>query len=271
MPNIISSSAGISLISERVYTVPSPCGPNCTYTVEFQGPSVQCTQSTTNVTDDYSGFGLEVFNGGWNNTDGWKPVEAAPDEDGGRDPLFDIDTFVVTTTPPIALLVEPDDEDSFMLVTKRNLTCSPCRANYSVSVNYTSGEAKYDTTMKPVDCLADFWYLNHLNTDEPDFSFNKSQHARDNLRATNLLVLVDSLVKTLAGNVTCVPGDNSTSGPVLESVKTPNGNIIENVPSRPVYGYEIRKSRFISFVSYFGISYQIAYNFDTHRIRCSYN
>jgi hypothetical protein len=209
---------------------------------------VKCDQSSYNETFDGRAILMEIqpFSGSWNNdTDGWKRPDDAAD---GEMP-FVPDNFTFRTQVPVTWWVREEDTDlnvTFTVTPTTNLTCTPGRANYKVDVNYTSGVPTYKVDTQPVDSLIDFWYSGQLDeSQDGSFSFNNSENGVNNLRATNLWLLIDSLVDTLEGRVVCTSRADNGTEVMLENVKSPNNGIIKSTNSMEVYCYMPSKLAFV--------------------------
>lgn len=244
-PNGLLSSATISLVSDQIFSSPSPCGANCTYSVEFQGPYVNCNQSSFN--DTFNGraiqMQIEPFRGSWSNSsDGWEPAG----EPGDMRALFAPGNFTFRTQVPYTWWIREgiDQNVDFTVTPSINLSCVPGRANYKMDVNYTSGLPTYSVDTQPIDNLIDFWHSEPVDgLEDETFSFNKSGNGVDNLRATNLWLLIDSLVDSLKGRVVCQSRTDNSTEVMLVNVRGPNNEIYETtnsmvvdcyIPSKPV-------------------------------------
>lgn len=214
-PNLILSSAGISLVSEHIYTIPSPCGTNCTYAINFEGPYVLCNETVANITL-HDSHDHRIFIGDWNQAGahrGWKE-----DLEFGRkyDHLPIVPDAFTMSFGYLYLwnALANISGDRLYFQTVKSLACSPCRASYNIQVNYTSGVPEYSVKTELIDCLSDFWHNGDFDTES--FQNNESK-AVDNLRATNHWILIDSLVSSLAGSLRCQSSrfDGAASGPII--------------------------------------------------------
>lgn len=146
-------------------------------------------------------------------------------------------TFTLIANPSVVWEPKVHSTKEFWIQKTMQHTCSPCRAKYKVDVNYTLGLPQYNVNTEPVDCLTDFWHSVDLNADDKAFSFSNSAQAVDNLRATNLWLLVDSLVNSLAGEIICSPIDNATNV-TIENFKSPDNQTIATAPASAYFcGY----------------------------------
>ncbi|ORY14544.1 hypothetical protein BCR34DRAFT_227937 [Clohesyomyces aquaticus] len=226
LPNLVKVSAAITLVSEQVFTTPSPCGSNCSYATKFEGPFVQCNSTATNKTaaKRISRDSFNLLEGGWDHG-GWKPSEHQETSQGGTSVHKVPDTFTIRTVPPLAWQSqEIDGPDVWSMWTETQLNCKPCRARYTVSTNYTASAPSYQVSTEFIDCLEDFWYEGTLPiTNEPDMSLNSSEQTIGNLRATNLFILTNSLISMMSGQVPCgVPSQNNPDSSNLGTIMTPD-------------------------------------------------
>lgn len=184
-----------------------------------------------------------TFTGEWDGSDsGWARINMTSDEDGSTPIVDKPATFTFTTKEPLVWQMKPENmkdfNDTFYVQNLTELTCTPARAKYKVNVNYTSGEAAYDVKTEVIDTLDDFWYPGKLNISSYDYVFNDTtKEAIANLRATNLWILMDSLVGTLAGSVTCITMSNNTLE-TFNNVKGPDGQTYESIEGEAWYCYQ---------------------------------
>lgn len=148
--------------------MPSPCGVNCSYTVEFDGPYLKCASSTKeNMTYHYDDEFPHIYRGSWvasSNSISFSDTALAKYSD----------YYFETTT-----LVQPsayDEYNSTLVVTSEYLFCRPFRALYTVHVDYMNNVQNLSLSTKPIEQLVNLEPNNGGDnfTLVPGFSMSKS-------------------------------------------------------------------------------------------------
>lgn len=117
--------------------IPSPCGPNCTYTYEFEGPSFKCSEEIVNFTTTYDDLGKEyvIYSASWyyfnDGHDGLGLLDSDP-----KPALLNISTINIPQIPYLNGDLGP--ENATVLVTGTNLSCVPYRSQYRITNSYTN-------------------------------------------------------------------------------------------------------------------------------------
>lgn len=161
---------------------PSPCGPNCTYAITFQGPSLACSNATS-----YQNLSLDAFQPDYTAQGGDYRAAGAIANDN-----FD---FEVHFFPQVDLFHQFDPPWF--------LTCFLQKANYFVNVTYLSGNAGFDYQVSdahPINATA-------LLPGGYDTKYNPTQpgppNANDTAAITNLNVwaIYQAMVTAMTGDV----------------------------------------------------------------------
>lgn len=63
--NLINRLARQVLIGGESSAMPSPCGTNCSYIVEFEGPYMECNSTTSTQLFDDAAVSFLVYSGNW--------------------------------------------------------------------------------------------------------------------------------------------------------------------------------------------------------------
>lgn len=111
----------------RISDFPSPCGPNCRYNFEFNGPYLDCSNTTLNTleTVDIISYHNHVYTASWINI---------------ADEIDDVGTSTMARLEISYLeLLSVNNEtgsDHKMNVTQKTLSCTPSRARYKVKNAY---------------------------------------------------------------------------------------------------------------------------------------
>jgi hypothetical protein len=220
------------LLSGELLTWPSPCGQNCSYILEFQGPAFECNNTIDNKAYSWypNDFGADfsadpvITDGGFryyahenspatqdvNNIRGGNSVEEGIG-DGSHGRLKDT-KFV------LEIFWAPSDASNQS--TQAAMTCFTTMANYTVNVTYINSQQKMNITTKKTDYLNPFFLLSggtnstimRWDNKDPITANEDDTNAWDNQRGVNypvqtfytqknLLAIRDSLVQLLTGSV----------------------------------------------------------------------
>jgi len=142
----------------------SPCGTNCSYTVTFEGPYVECKSMTTLSNINYSTQNGTIY-----------PYESYSTHTGQRSApaqaslvqlvyngTYSLDQFNATTLTPISMnrTTSPSTATPYypfttssLLVQQNNTICSPGRASYIVNNTFENNVQKMVVSMEPIDRL----------------------------------------------------------------------------------------------------------------------
>lgn len=203
--------------------LPSPCGQNCTYTISFNGPSVECT--STNVTETvlatFDSGGRHIaprFTAGWTPRKnasqaeywglGWLPLNESELIRGGNSdcygrkymcPQSRISTFFLSEHTPVGkpLLLGDGDDIEYKLETRR-LLCTPQRVKYSMKLNFRDGSQSLNISLSDPESLNSLW-----DPTKPKVNPGKYEPVFSNLTYSievyNLFSLIDSFIQPLSG------------------------------------------------------------------------
>ncbi|KAH6669412.1 hypothetical protein B0J14DRAFT_598601 [Halenospora varia] len=240
--NLITRIARQVLISGEDLPSTSPCGTNCSYTMDFEGPYMQCANSSSTFTfqsTDTSTVLLTnftIYEGKW-----FSPTNA----DSVR--IFYNGTYTLANlnasflTPLSVNYTIPelfDPYDVTALIRRDNVTCVPGRGVFTVNNVYTDNVLNRTYTVNPISKLINLALLNKNGVIQvPGFTTisgaigtqpaNWTQKTLDYYRDNNYMAITSSLLSWLDGNFQAfLPGSqdmqrrgiNDTEGPVLNSL-----------------------------------------------------
>jgi hypothetical protein len=136
------------MINGRPNAMPSPCGANCSYTIQFEGPYLECVNNTKkNITYTYRWDAYpQIYQGRW---DPFSSVKRS-----STSPLPKYSEYFLNTTimeNPFALSSNSDHDT--LIVTTENLVCRPFRAMYTIGNKYEIHIQTLDISAKPVEQL----------------------------------------------------------------------------------------------------------------------
>lgn len=195
----------------------SPCGANCTYQLEFEGPYLKCERTLNedlNVETYQNSNMVEIYSGKLNTT--------LSDGDDPKFSAFRYSSMVLHT--PTRL------ENDSITVTAENLLCRPYRALYTIENRYVNNVHDFNVSATPISRLVN---LQPLDDDQaisyyevPGFSesidgavtmvngtakgygnipANWSPKARDWYRDVNIINIVGLSLVPLLGSYTAMP------------------------------------------------------------------
>ena len=191
----------------------TPCGVNCSYVVEFQGPYFDCNASSPiNTHNDFSLGDIPIYNGTW-----FEPRNAFEIQS-TYNGTFTLANFVSSTFTPIAA-----NEDVFhdkpinngsIILQQNNLICIPGRASYTINNTYVNGAHIRTVIAEPIDPLINLCPLTyHSEVVVPGFndysnsplylgtgSANWSSYALGYYRDNNIMTIFDALMGQLQGS-----------------------------------------------------------------------
>lgn len=148
-----------TLLTKRVEAASSPCSANCSYSLNFTGPYVQCTKTTNTSTIKPDGrfFSLPVFN---LSTEHWSAEYDSLDDPKIQDPQNHSYIEISTSSPQSFRSNGTDVNDSEWQKWELDMinhywTCVPSRADYIVHTTYKNNvrslEVNIDeTSIKPL-------------------------------------------------------------------------------------------------------------------------
>jgi hypothetical protein len=198
--------------------LPSPCGANCSYTLQFQGPYLQCSSQTRNRTllynaDNEAETNTTVYSSVWTNTALlWLPsAEQNAPETSAR--------LNFTTLRANTLAYK---STTFKLnVTQNELSCVPSRAEYEVQSVYKNSVQHIQISTNAVHPLMNlengvFWPTDPSNSrksrSKRQFSLNPAQvwtgpytitqkniSQVDYIRDANLMAVIQAMAVPLTG------------------------------------------------------------------------
>jgi hypothetical protein len=190
----------------------SPCGVNCSYVMEFEGPWLECVNCTTTYFNESGTF--PIYAGSWND-----PRSAAVTQS-RYNGTFSIASFNSSTLVPIAY----NNENQTVLIQQNNLLCLPARANFTVNNTWTNNVYQRKVSPKTTSRLVNLEPLSHdSEVAVPGFcnaeSFglgtapaNWSEYALSFYRDLNHISIISAMMYYLQGNV--IASDNVVTNPL---------------------------------------------------------
>ena len=188
--------------------MPSPCGVNCSYVVEFEGPYLDCTNTTTNFVYNVTSEFIKIYNGTWSDPRSASLVQSS------YNGTYTISYFNSSTFTPLAANVDAftDNLNGSILMRQDNLLCIPGRANYTVNNTYENNIQQRTTEVVPISPLVNLAPQTHESEIVvPGFCSNDlngygtvaanwSDYALSYYRDNNIMTIVDAMMFELSGS-----------------------------------------------------------------------
>ncbi|CAG8953070.1 hypothetical protein HYFRA_00003265 [Hymenoscyphus fraxineus] len=232
--NILSRLARQVLSSGESLPMASPCGVNCTYHQVFEGPFMECSTTSTNVT--WRGLAITnddpllAYSGKW--TSGTEIVGGNPLHKKLYNGTYSLATFNSTTHEPISVVAffETDKYEGEAVVQQDNTTCTPGRALYTVNNTYENNVLRTTYTTQPLERLVNLNIPTHEHVvlvpgiNMPLSAYlgiepaNWTSSALAIYRDTNHMAIHGALLSWLNGNYTGLLPTNDTHGTHLRDV-----------------------------------------------------
>lgn len=208
------------LISGDTLPMPSPCGPNCSYTLEFEGPYFDCNTVSTNITlpNSDSNGQFNIYSSTW--FDPRSSIQIRPLYNGtATKARFNSTTLLPLIADADAFINVGSTNNGSILIQQDNVTCIPSRAIFTVNHTYQNNVHTRRIASNSVTPLTN---LAPLTKDSaaivPGFVFSGSAVTEDGLtipygtvaanwssvaldyyRDNNIMAIFDSLMLQLSG------------------------------------------------------------------------
>jgi hypothetical protein len=220
----------VLLVSGAVPESASPCGSNCTYTVEFEGPAFQCNTTIQNQTSEAPPGPVEYIDPVTNET----YLILTSQESEGTDHYsgawsnwysqwFTSEAFVMNLTQVLG------SGSGLLLQEVQTLECEPAFATYEVHLEYKDGLRSFSYNKTEGERLSDTFVRRTApnRTAEGGVSWNADQVR--NLKNINYYGVLDAVAKALTGSYQQYA--RKTDNPVF-SYRFPNGTNWEFSPTK---------------------------------------
>lgn len=130
--------------------MPSPCGVNCSYVIEFEGPYMACNTTTTSTRFDDASQIFPIYTGKWTLPFG-SPLNPASRSNS----TYTQARFNSTTLFPLKVNGTDLDggQNTSAIMRQDNTLCLPARAKYIVNNTYHNNVLKRNVSMEMIDRL----------------------------------------------------------------------------------------------------------------------
>ncbi|KAH8597659.1 hypothetical protein B0O99DRAFT_508321 [Bisporella sp. PMI_857] len=211
--NLINRLARQLLNSGETLATPSPCGPNCTYNLDFEGPWMTCTTSNTTKFLNSIAPPYPIYQGEWTSA---PTASRGPSRYNGT---YTLANFNSTTLTP----VYADRRGTIgyangtLLVQADNIICSPGRATFKVNNTYNGNVLTRFFTVTPNDKLINLAITTYHGTVKvpgmqaaAGYGFgttpaNWSNDALAYYRDQNIMTIFSSMMSWLNGSFMAYP------------------------------------------------------------------
>lgn len=200
--------------------MPSPCGANCSYTMEFEGPWMECSNSTT-VTywnDTYVPF--PIYAGEWLSPLSAQLLHTL------YNGTYTLARFNSSTLTPLAANHEQlmNMQNASALIRQDNINCSPGRARFQVNNTYVNNVQSRNISVTPIDKLINLALLTYQGEvivpgicAKTGYGFgtgpaNWTDFSRSYYRDNNIMAIFSAMMSWMSGKFLGTLSDDSTPG-----------------------------------------------------------
>ncbi|KAI9648250.1 hypothetical protein NHQ30_002882 [Ciborinia camelliae] len=218
-----------TMITGQAFDQPSPCGVNCSFVIEFEGPNLECNSSSTTYSSSFNstnGFpDFTIYSGNW--SDVTLSSSSAPPYvlyNGTYTNAHWQSTTLTLLDAEVGKINANISNETAILnttITQNNLYCIPGRAIYTVNNTYVSNVLTRNLTTTPISPLINLALPTHNNsvivpgftnsseiTTEHGYGTtpaNWSAAALAYYRDLNMLTILDTMFYYLAGEFIASP------------------------------------------------------------------
>lgn len=218
--NLLHRLAFQTMVTGHAFNQPSPCGVNCSFVIQFEGPALECNSSSTKIVRSDSGNlsykfpGITIYSGSWSDL-ALSSTSALP-----RVLYNGTYTNVHWQSTTLTLLdTEESVADAGLLnqttttnrtMMQHDLYCTPGRALYTVNNTYLSNILRRNITTTPIAPLINLALpTNNNSVIVPGFTGNHgygaspadwSAEALAYYRDLNMMTILDTMFYYLAGS-----------------------------------------------------------------------
>ncbi|KAL2063523.1 hypothetical protein VTL71DRAFT_5328 [Oculimacula yallundae] len=148
--NLLSRLAKQVLVAGETFNMPSPCGVNCSYVVQFEAPYMTCNTTTVSIRYDNAYQVFPVYTGKWIQPFGVPPNPA--DRSSGT---YTLARFNSSTLFPLKVNGTKLDGagNSSALMQRDDTICRPARARYTVNNTWHNNVPSRNVSAELIDRL----------------------------------------------------------------------------------------------------------------------
>lgn len=229
--NLLPRLAYQTMITGKAFDQPSPCGVNCSFVIEFEGPTLECNSTSTNITGSSSSNltnispGFTIYSGNWSDLTLYSASAF-------RHVLYNgtySNAYWQSST--LALLdaeintinngLRNETTTINTTMTQDDLYCTPGRAIYTINNTYISNILTRNITTTPISPLVNLVLRTHDNsvivpgftnasgiTTNHGYGTSPANWSADALayyRDLNMMTILDTMFYYLAGEFIADP------------------------------------------------------------------
>ena len=192
------------MLNRKRGTIPSPCGANCLYTLRFQGPYLQCSSTTENMTISLPGTVITIYNSTWTNLPFYQ-LSSARQSASQTSASFDFTVLQANTVSYV-------HGGSKLNATQYVISCAPSRANYEVINTYNNNVQSLQLKIGNVQPLINLghqlcWPAVSPLTNESNTPLCSTGNTTDQIayiRDSNLMAVMQAMAVPLVGRYEAV-------------------------------------------------------------------
>ncbi|KAH6892480.1 hypothetical protein B0T10DRAFT_560066 [Thelonectria olida] len=225
-----------TLSTGDVLSSSSPCGPNCTYSVAFEGPHFQCTKKaiieignrieTNEKTEDGA---LKYYSAGFQEGFVKEPTITKWPDPKPEDILYP--NFVINVSSPFGYLT---DAPYGWIVNTTRLECQPGIVTYELHVSFENGVRNLSLSRRgDVRSLSELFLPSvspPASDTEDSYRWNTKEY--NNLKAVNVYAIITAMVQPLTG---VLPMWAATPSKAIETITLSNGTTVTYNPDGERY------------------------------------
>ena len=138
------------LIAGDSFAMPSPCGVNCSYVMEFEGPYFECNDTSTDTTFYDAAEYFTIYSGQWSSPPSAALIQSL------YNGTYTLAYFNSTTLTPVAVdnaASGNQSTNSSVSIQEDNVICLPGRANFTVNNTWENNVLSRTVSSTPIDRL----------------------------------------------------------------------------------------------------------------------
>ncbi|KAF7888207.1 uncharacterized protein EAF02_002748 [Botrytis sinoallii] len=228
--NLLPRLAFQTMITGQAFDQPSPCGVNCSFVIEFEGPTLGCNSSSTNITSSVTANSttllpeFTIYSGNWSDLTLATPALRQKLYNGTYTNAHWQSSTLSLLDTEVNTVDANNINETLTLNTSMiqdNLYCTPGRALYTVNNTYISNVLMRNVTTTFISPLTNLVLHTHDNAvivpgftnvsgiiSGYDFGSNPANWSAEALayyRDLNMMTILDTMFYYLAGEFTALP------------------------------------------------------------------
>lgn len=221
-----------TLLSGDILPSSMLCGSNCTYTIQFDGPDINCSEVTSsNISTSFPKESYVNGRSGPNLIYSAQEKKLATDQsvtDLNIDAsIWTHSRYEISTSRIIGFWSPVASKQILELMSEfiwesHNMTCWPGWATYNTIISWKDGARSISYEKQPQGNLVNL--QDTFNWEAVHAKWNRSEYTLLWIRDSNLQAIYQTLTDSLAGNFSSLVGPDGT--PLNETFTLPNGTAV---------------------------------------------